>query len=524
MIGVRKNSGVIRLLMAAALVLFVAACSSSSNNSGIERERDQALETVEELEGTVLDLTGSVEDLMGQLAALQGTDAAQEKIDMLEARIAELEGIEKDVNDAAEAEKRASVLALFKGLDPRINRFAPPSAGGAETLTAAETRFDITAVVDTSDVDTVQPKVALSVTHGKATKVTPVDAAQPDGTLFRNNKLADATGSLSDAQEPWSSTVVEATDTAKHKDTVVVFTDIAPDKSVLFEKVFTLDGGAVLAEGAALPVLNTHSKYIASEAFPTDPGVTEHNPTENVPTDIVRISGTFAGAAGEFRCTEGGDDGSCTSQGTNNGVQLNGVWVFDPNDGAMAQQADSSYSNFGWWWRIAANGNYDLDVFHGNHDGRPLTELGFDTLTDTATYVGPAAGKFAISPQLPGREVMGGHFTATATLTADFEEGTEGEITGSVHDFMQDDVSLPFEVTLPKADVSNATAGAAFFGSDVVWSIDGEKSGSKGTWSGNFWDQGGDDVPTTVTGEFAATYNEEVGRIEGAFGATLQSE
>ena len=93
MIGVRKNSGVIRLLMAAALVLFVAACSSSSNNSGIERERDQALETVGELEGTVVDLTASVEELMGQLAALQesGTDAAQEKIEMLEARIAELE-------------------------------------------------------------------------------------------------------------------------------------------------------------------------------------------------------------------------------------------------------------------------------------------------------------------------------------------------------------------------------------------------------------------------------------------------
>ena len=124
MIGVRKNSGVIRLLMAAALVLFVAACSSSSNNSGIERERDQALETVEELEGTVVDLTGSVEELMGQLAALQesGTDAAQEKIEMLEARIAELEGIEQDVVDeAARKAEEASVLALFKGLDPASN-------------------------------------------------------------------------------------------------------------------------------------------------------------------------------------------------------------------------------------------------------------------------------------------------------------------------------------------------------------------------------------------------------------------
>ena len=166
MIGVRKNSGVIRLLMAAALVLFVAACSSSSNNSGIERERDQALETVEELEGTVVDLTGSVEDLMGQLAALQGTDAAQEKIEMLEARIAELEGVEQEVNDAADKAKRASVLALFKGLDPAFN-----VAGSDDEFSA--TGFTVAA------------------THGKATKVTPA-AAEADGPA--NNKLAAATG------------------------------------------------------------------------------------------------------------------------------------------------------------------------------------------------------------------------------------------------------------------------------------------------------------------------------------------
>ena len=123
MIGVRKNSGVIRLLMAAALVLFVAACSSSSNNSGIERERDQALETVEELEGTVVDLTASVEDLMGQLAALQesGTDAAQEKIEMLEARIAELEKVTDVVDEAARKAAEAGAKALFKGLGIQLD-------------------------------------------------------------------------------------------------------------------------------------------------------------------------------------------------------------------------------------------------------------------------------------------------------------------------------------------------------------------------------------------------------------------
>ena len=72
MIGVRKNSGVIRLLMAAALVLFVAACSSSSDNSGLERERDQALETVEELEGTIVRLDRECGRLDGAVSGSPG--------------------------------------------------------------------------------------------------------------------------------------------------------------------------------------------------------------------------------------------------------------------------------------------------------------------------------------------------------------------------------------------------------------------------------------------------------------------
>ena len=46
-------------------------------------------------------------------------------------------------------------------------------------------------------------------------------------------------------------------------------------------------------------------------------------------------------------------------------------------------------------------------------------------VTGTATYVGKAAGKASINPQLPGRDLMGGAFTADATLTANFEAGDE---------------------------------------------------------------------------------------------------
>ena len=127
---------------------------------------------------------------------------------------------------------------------------------------------------------------------------------------------------------------------------------------------------------------------------------------------------------------------------------------------------------------------------------------------------------------------MGGHFTATATLMADFQAGDAvttapgGQISGSIHDFMQDDLELPFAVTFPAADISiEVTAtDADFDGANAVWMISGDKSSSPGSWSGKFHNQGGDDVASTVTGEFAASYNVEVGRIEGAFGATRQTE
>ena len=503
MIGVRKNSGVIRLLMAAALVLFVAACSSSSDNSGLERERDQALEMVEELEGENVDLTASVEDLMGQLAALQGTDAAQEKIDMLEARIAELEEAKEQVDADKAKVDRASVLSLFKGLAPANN---PP---GATAFDAINWERD--------------------VTHGKATKVTA--SGLTPASVPVNSKLATATGELSDAHGPWSSTLVSAKD-GKDTDTVVVFTDIAPDESLPFATAV----GATNLTAGLLPAANMKSKYVAAEDLPTDVGLTVHGKETANQAETITYIGTYAGASGVYTCTESGGN-SCESRGANGGVQLTGAWNFDPDGGEKALKADAEYAYFGWWWRVDSVGDYSVDVFHGYDVATevPVDKTRFDSLTGTATYVGPAAGKFAINPQLPDTTPMGGHFTATATLTANLQKPNAvdgGRISGSIRDFMQDDLELPFIVSFPEVAIDidgtdfdfgrDSTDATTMRATGAVWMIDGEKSSSVGMWEGNFHNQGRDDVPTTMTGEFATTYNDEVGRIEGAFGATVQ--
>ena len=184
MIGVRKNSGVIRLLMAAALVLFVAACSSSSDNSGLERERDQALEMVEELEGTVEGLTGDVDELKGQLATLQesGTDADQEKIDMLEERIAELEKLEEKVDDDARKAAVAAAKALYAGI---------------------ANQFD--GVTDTTFVGV--PTVGAK--YGAASKIAP-DGDETGNAA--NANIGRAKGTVLPMVGPWSGTMASAQD------------------------------------------------------------------------------------------------------------------------------------------------------------------------------------------------------------------------------------------------------------------------------------------------------------------------
>ena len=521
MIGVRKNSGVIRLLMAAVLVLFVAACSSSSDNSGLERERDQALETVEELEGTVEDLTESMETLMDQLAALQesGTDADQKEIEMLKAQIATLTADVGKAETAQAMEERRMKLALFKGLNPGVN---PPFVADP-----GDAVFQVLLAPNAPDATPATTPVTAK--HGEAAKVA--QAASPDNagenTWTLNNALAKAKGALSDGPSPWSSTLILATDTVtKDKDTVRVYTDIAAATSLAFAKAFPVADFPkptnATADSDAIAVTAEHDKYIESVDFSTDSGVKVHGTSTDKMDEQIRIPGMFSRAAGEYVCIEG-DTNDCTSQASNAGIVLTGNWSFDPNDNVMAQKADDEYAHFGWWWRIDDTGGYHVDVFHGHEGGKDIVKADFDPLTGSATYTGPAAGKHVINPQLPGEEVKGGHFTATATLKADFEApgaADPGRISGTINGFMQDDLELPYVVTFGATTITSDDNAVNFAKADAaVWSISEVKSSSKGSWSGEFHNQGKDMVPTTVTGEFAATYNDEVGRIEGAFGA-----
>ena len=179
----------------------------------------------------------------------------------------------------------------------------------------------------------------------------------------------------------------------------------------------------------------------------------------------------------------------------------------------------------------------------GDDDGN--TGSGMD-LKGSATYKGGAAGKWAMQSTTDD-SASGGHFTANATLTANFDANLRAadaadtvaankdgvSIGGKIDGFMTGDVSRPnWKVTLSYDAMpdNDADPGVQFLG-DVApitgpgattkWATGGAVDGV-GTWNANFYGEDDDDHPTAVVGEFNAAIGgeDDIARISGAFGAT----
>ena len=165
-------------------------------------------------------------------------------------------------------------------------------------------------------------------------------------------------------------------------------------------------------------------------------------------------------------------------------------------------------------------------------------------LRGTATYRGHAAGKVGFYDAVLGSQNVGGHFTADATLTADFQGfaddgSTEswGTMTGTLDGFMVDGVAVnDWEVKLlstrqnsrPSGFTESNIAGfpteseqGVIYSGVTTWSIDGNTaSDSEGQHSGVFLDAHEDSgLPLTTVGHFTAQYG-SIGSMTGGFGAT----
>ena len=255
----------------------------------------------------------------------------------------------------------------------------------------------------------------------------------------------------------------------------------------------------------------------------------------------VLIPGSYYGVSGTYDCTPGAggacgvrvaaagfDLGTASADDafTNNG----GTWTFRPDDpnARVVHAVDSAYASYGWWLHTAGRneqrfGALNASAFEDEKGGVPAAGS-IDTLYGTATYLGGAAGQYALS-SLTGGTNDAGSFVARATLEADFTGNT---VSGAIDGFTgADGMARDWSVELTDQAVSagGVIAGDGTAGSTArqmtLWTIGGKAVAASGGWTGTFRDNGDDGVPKVVTGTFYTEFGHE-GRMVGGFGANRQ--
>lgn len=317
----------------------------------------------------------------------------------------------------------------------------------------------------------------------------------------------------------------------------VVYTNQGAPTSVPFDAAVTTDIYTAANRSLAFSTSHTADPRIKASMFPTS-GTKTYSP--NAPGgDEVSFPGTYNGASGTYVCDTGGTAGGCGATFNSAGISLtSGTWTFVHPKGAMTSEPDRNYLYFGWWLRKDKDGMpTHASAFHGMEGTVTAPTVNLDTIDGSATYVGKAAGKFALSNLLDGTGDAG-HFTADATLEAKFGSGASAGITGMIDNFMANDKSVPWSVSLHRAGwgaagaitapADNAATAAVDEGRATTWSIDGNSASASGTWSGQTYDEAatgaaddGSNVPTTVIGTFQSEFG-SIGRMVGGFGATKQ--
>ena len=256
---------------------------------------------------------------------------------------------------------------------------------------------------------------------------------------------------------------------------------------------------------------------VASPSFDHSAGTKEFEKGDN--QERVMIPGSYHGVSGTYYCAPSTGE-TCSASVAASGFTLTGgTWNFKPTDPEtrLMSSPDATYASYGWWIKKSANGEtFTASAFEANH-ALPGAS-GIDTLMGTATYMGGAAGKYALRSMTGGTNDAG-HFTARATLEADFSDNT---ITGAIDNFIgADGQSRDWSVELKEAAVTGAGVISRTDDDDTVWTMDGTAASASGEWAGTLLDNGDDNVPQAGTGTFYTEFGSE-GKMVGAFGVNKQ--
>ena len=236
-------------------------------------------------------------------------------------------------------------------------------------------------------------------------------------------------------------------------------------------------------------------------------------------------SGFLQGASGTYRCNGADATAACTVQNRGGSFEFDGEWEFIPSSGTVRIVVpDGQYMWFGWWARqtvrhLPDNHPTEIWAFEAKHGGNAVTT--FTDATGTATYEGPAAGRYAIFEPDTGDSGIGS-FTASATLVADFDSDPN-TVSGMITGFSNDP---GWSLALKRGNIANGKIAAA--DDTVTWTIDGVPV-DNGQWEAAFYANlpvTGDTIdyqPHGIAGTFEAEYDASgegpTAALIGAFGA-----
>ena len=511
-------------------------------------------------------LTSASGTLQAALAALAGSTPTKAQLDAANAALTGLNAAIADAADLTDAEKATYMREATNAAAPIQTAQAAfdkakTAADEQRMKDMAKTGKDLhAALAGNATADTTALNNAAAVSLSSAGLA--VDAAAGAGTLATATDPASVTlkaGDSAGALGSWNGMDYAHTNTGtKVVNEARVYTNKGPGKTVSFanrgNNLATANAGTVPAFTAIKGYLTVTEAGVvdndANLARVMAPAFT-HSGTQNHATGgdtgIFTTRGTYDGAPGVYRCT--GDCSSTNNDGKGSPSALGGTWHFKPDAGAnaMAHSPDATYLYYGWWVSKDKDGvptaasaftgivGDDATALQG---GATALATNPNELGGSATYVGHAAGKFAMSNPLDGTG-SGGHFTADATLTAKFAANeNDGGLSGTIDNFMANGESVPWSVTLHRAPWGTTNGAFATPDDDTAttnvdesegttWSINGNSAPRSGTWSGQMYDElpgnappsgDGSNVPTTATGTFYSEFS-TIGRMVGAFGA-----
>ena len=481
-----------------------------------------ALKTaIDGAEGLIPEGDAGVAEAKGTLATLEGNleSAKTSRTAKMEA-----DAEAKRMAAAEEAKKKAAAMAataakLYAGISAQMGSLAADGTGFAANDRDAAYNTAGTAINLSIGGETAPTALTATLSEDKKTMVA-------DHHGWKGKRYTHSVTSGDDKGDMYEA---------------IVYSDVgAPTMGAKFSAEYP-DTATFVTEGVVTvdtTGTNTPASRVAIDSFNLSAG-TKTFPLpdpNNIDAGAITEPGSFHGVRGMYKCVPTSGETCSASLATKGLTLAGGTWTFTPTNAAhrVTETADDAYSSYGWWLRTKADGSLTASAFVDDKGTAPTTNV-TTLVAGSATYRGGAAGKYALSSSTGGTNDAG-HFTARATLEADFEKD---EVTGTIDRFMgADGQSRDWTVELKKSALFNdgtvigdpardgidlTAATADDVRQKTVWTIGGTAAAAAGEWTGALKDTAATKtdttgVPKVATGTFYSTYGQD-GKMVGAFGA-----